>query len=122
MSKFTESIRYIGVFNAHGFAGHGNPFITYCPSTTGLGSRYAQWAVIRPGYKTDPDGHWMDYGNKVFPVACTAAKELQLDAAKEWAAARYGIKEWAKTPYGSWMDAGFVKRRVSELKQQLKQQ
>lgn len=118
MSKLTEQLRQVRVVNAWGFAAHGVPYIGYQASTSGRGSRSARWIVVRPGFQTDRDAHFLDHGNKVFSCGL-ASREKQLEAAKEWAGARYKITEWAKTPFGSWMDAGFVERRMKELKAQI---
>lgn len=121
MSKFTDSLRGIDIYNPWSFAEHGQPFISYHAQTNRRSCLLSKWVVSRRGFKTDPSGPWYDHGDKSF-VACRADKEDRLNEAKAWASERYGIKEWAKTPFGSWMDADYVKRRVSELKQQLKQQ
>ena len=119
MSKLTEQYKTLGIHNPHNFAGHGNVFIDYTPNARGRMSRVANWRVYRPGFKTDPDAHWMDNGNKRFSVwgrgTHSEVKAQKLQEAKDWASAKYGIKEWAKTPFGSWMDAEFVKARIAEL-------
>lgn len=125
MSKFTDQLAdALGVCNAWEFAGKGNPFISYSPNDYGRGGRSAHFTVIRPGYRTDPDpnAHWQDYGNKTFMVwgSGKEAKDKMLAEALEWAGARYKITEWAKTPFGTWMSAEFVKTRLAELKAQLK--
>ncbi len=72
------------------------------------------------GLKPIQVAHWMDYGNKTVSVSCRERKQVVLEELMKWAGDRYGIKEWAKTPYGSYMDAEFVKRRIAELKDQSK--
>lgn len=120
MSKLTEAYRTIGIHNEYEFAGHGNVAIHYQPydKISGVGS---WWMVYRPGYKTDPGGHWISGDNKTFTVWSRKEKGATLTQAKEWASAKYGIKEWAKTPFGGWMDAEYVKRRKAELAAQLKE-
>lgn len=124
MSKFTEELRTIGIINNHDFASHGNVVILYSPNEYGRGSRSAQWIVYRPGYQTAPDAHWTDYGNKTFTIwgngTHKEVKEQKLAEAKEWCEERYDITEWAKNPFGGWMDAAYVKTRVAELKALLK--
>ena len=111
MSRLTEKLRAVGVYNAYGFAGRGNAYIIYIPAETLSG----RWAVVRPGYRTDPTAHWMEHGNKTFTGS--GDKKQGLENSKKWASARYGIKEWERTPYRSYMDAEFVKSRINELKQ-----
>ena len=121
MSKLTEQLRSLGIYNPHIFAGIGNVLIHYTPADNGRGGSAAKWVVARPGFATDPKASWYDYGNKTFVVIGRENKNVKLDEAKRWASAKYGIKDWARTPYGSWMDAGFVKKRLAELTDQLKQ-
>jgi hypothetical protein len=116
MSKLAESLKQAGVGNDFHFAGHGNPYVVYYAATTGRGSRYARWVVVRPGFVTDKEAHFLDQGCKVFVVSCKEHKEPVRLEALAWAGARYKITEWAKTPFRSYMEAGFVKRRVEELK------
>lgn len=120
MSKIKDKLGEVKVHNAHNFAGHGNVYIAYSPNEYGRIMRPARWQVVRPGFKTDPDGHWMNYGHKTFLLVNAGEthkekKEIALEEAKAWASERYGITEWAKTPFGDWMDADFVKARLKEL-------
>ena len=112
MSKFTEQMRKVGVHNSNAFAGKGNVYISY-NSGNSRACQPSRWQVHRPGFKTDSTAHWMDYGSKSF---LGRKQSGAFDEAKEWASERYGIKEWARTPFGDWMDAEFVKTRVAELK------
>lgn len=119
MSKLTEQLGEVGVHNAHLFAGHGNAFVMYLAADHGW-RHGAMWRVARPGFLTDPKGPWYNYGNKTFVVFGRHDKLAVFEEAKAWASERFGIKEWARTPYGSWMDAEFVKARLKELRAQLK--
>jgi hypothetical protein len=116
VSKLTEQLRSVGIVNPWQFAGRGNVYIDYTPANNGRGGRSARWQVTRPGFRTDPNGAWYNNGHKTFWVYSRADKEPKLFEAKAWASERYGIKEWARTPFGSWMDAEFVKKRLAELK------
>jgi hypothetical protein len=120
MSKLTEQFRTVGVFNAWEFAGKGNVYIEYFAGESGRGCRCARFQVVRPGYKTDPDAHWQDNYCKTVTCWGRSDKERALAEIKAWASHRYDIKEWARTPYGSWMDAKFVESRIAELKAQVK--
>ena len=124
MSKLTELLKKANVFNAHGFATTHNPhsevFIEYSAGETGRASRTAAWRVYRIGFQTDPETHWMNYGNKTFFIQGegphSELKTSIFEEARAWAEERYGISEWARTPYGSWMEASFVKARLEKLK------
>jgi hypothetical protein len=118
MSKLTEAYRTIGIINDYDFAGHGNVYI--CRVTGG--NRFisiSSWQVVRPGYITKPRGNAFD-AHQSFTIYGRGDNIPALERAKEWASKRYGIKEWAKTPFGSWVDADFVKKRTAELKEKLK--
>lgn len=119
MSKLTEQLRTIRIFNAHDFAGYGNVYISYCPQLLGRGGRSAHWGVYRAGYQTDRNAPWYDYGNKVFTVWGRQDKAAKLEEAKAWASKKYKIKEWAKTPFGDYMDAKVVAARLNVLERAL---
>lgn len=124
MSKLTDSFKEVLVHNSHGFYGRGHVFIAYSSATTGRGSRSAYWSVVRPGYETDPNAYFRDYGTKTFPVWArgqgTTLKEVRaekLEEAKRWAEEKYGsVAEWKKDPYGSWGELTYVKARTKALK------
>jgi hypothetical protein len=124
MSKLTESFKQLRIFNEWDFAGHGNVYITFIPQDNGRGGHGSKYQVIRPGFKTDSNGPWYEYGHKTFTPSShrklgTNGKAEALAEAKKWAGDRYGILEWDKTPYGSWMDAALVDARVKELKHRI---
>lgn len=127
MSKFTNELKDLSIHNESGFYETGRVYIVYSPSTTGRLSRSARWIVCRPGYKTDPDAHFMDNGNKVFSVwgaSGMSLKELRaqkLKEAQQWVEEMYGpVTEWKKDPFGGWSDASYVKARTKALKAALK--
>lgn len=97
-----------GVFNSHEVCKRFNPaekkvFISYRPQDTGRAYQSAAWQVIRPGFKTDPEGHWRDYGHKTFMVHGRENRQGQLDEAIKWANGRYyGDIEWVKDPFGDY--------------------
>lgn len=78
------------------------PVITHRPANR---HQRARWVVTRVGYKTDPEhGHFLDGGNKIFPISSADHKQSELVRAIGWASEKYGyeIGEWEKTPFGSW--------------------
>lgn len=124
MSRFTDQLRTIRIFNAHNFAGNGNVYISYTPRGDGRSMHSPEWGIYRPGYQTDPGAPWYDYGNKKFLLFTHGAthaerKAAALALAKGWASQKYGITNWAKTPFGDWMEAEFVKNRTAALKRLL---
>lgn len=60
---------------------------------SGRGSSGSRWQVWSPYFKTDPEGHWTDYGKKSFPVYKNNRKEI-LEEVKKWVADNYGITDW----------------------------
>ena len=120
MSKLTDAFRGIRVFNDWDFA-QGHVFISYTGQSDYRSMQTPQWQITKGRERTDdnPKGPWYDYGKKTFVVWGREDKPVKLEEAKAYASEKYGIKEWAKTPYGSWMDAEFVKARTKELGQAL---
>jgi hypothetical protein len=121
MSKLKDHYRTLNVINEWDFANL-NLFLSYTPEDYGRGSHGARWQVVKARESTDPTAPWYNYGKKTFNVfsyttgdSHANAKQRALEAAKLWASAKYKIKEWARTPYGSWMESKFVKRRTAEL-------
>lgn len=97
-------VELLSIYNAHNActyaAEHGGTgiYITYRPQQTGRGYLNAAWQVVRPGFHTNPDGHWRDRGHKTFNVFRSTTREEQEKLAKEWASTRYGVTEWVKIP------------------------
>ena len=84
-------------------------FIDYMPQDLTRGGHNAKWQVYGVGFKTDPEGHWDDYGNKTFDCwRPSVDKEPQRLAAIAWATKQYGVKEWERSLYGSYHPAGTV--------------
>ena len=89
--------------------------IAYSPAQPGRGYKSACWHVIQGRLITDEDAHWRDNGKKTFNVRRREDKAPQLSEAMAWAGERYGVKEWAKTPFGAYAPAEFVKARLKQL-------
>jgi hypothetical protein len=122
VSRFTETLRSLRIFNEWDYA-KGEVFISYTPNGDYRSMQVPEWKVTKGEEKTDDSERspWYNYGRKTFVVMGREDKAPKLEEAKAYASAKYGIKEWAKTPYGSWMEAEFVKRRNAELKKRLKE-
>lgn len=58
--------------------------------------------VVRPGFKTDPDGHWTDNGHKAFHASWSRENGDGYDTARsaaiEWTNNRYHTTEWTRIP------------------------
>ena len=98
MSKLSDALRAIRVFNTHGimfrFGGERDVAICYHPTESGRACSPAKAVVLSPHFKTDPESAWYNYGNKAF----VGNRKLSVPAAKAWAAKHYGITEWAADP------------------------
>lgn len=81
-------------------------YIDYSPAENGRMARYAQWEVVGIGFKTDPNGHWLDYGHKTFIVLGREDKQCKLQEAILWANDNFGTTEWEKDPFGSYQIKG----------------
>ncbi len=106
------------IFNAYDiakFQDEPKVFITYSPSTTGLGAQYAHWTIARIGFKTDLDGQWPNY-NKEFAVTCRENKEPMRLEALEWSSERYNIDEWERSPFNSYHPKGTMDKVVENIK------
>lgn len=115
MSKAQDELReLLKVYNAWDYIKKGlelgvDPAVGVIYSTQESGRMYrpASWAVIRPGFKTDPNAHWMDHGTKTFKVytpSDKADKEAQLAQAIAWATERYGYDTWVRCQFpGVWV-------------------
>lgn len=64
--------------------------------------------VCSPSHKTDPGGHWLDYGRKTF----NGPQEESMPQAMDWASKKYGIDEWVPSPINPRSDK--VPRAVRE--------
>ena len=84
--------------------------IIYRSQRTGRASCSAAWQILRPGYQTDPKGHWTNSYNKTFWCYNTGEdKEPQRLSAIAWATERYDITEWERSPFGSYHPKGTMK-------------
>lgn len=87
-------------------------YISYRPQNLGRASISAGWQVIHLKLKTDPSGHWMNYGNQTFMVdipSNKAEKQAKLVKAKKFAK-QYGIVEWERGFDGDWYPKGSMER------------
>lgn len=104
-----NDLRAMGIFNEHDLAkrdGGSNLYVCYRAQDNGRGGHSSGWLVIRVGHKTDPEGHWGEYGNKYFLTWGRHDKEEKRLEAIAWATARYGIQEWERSPFGSYHPKG----------------
>lgn len=125
-----EALRRLGIYNPWTAVLHAKKagvlpdlYITYRTSDRWTSSA---WQVVRPGYQTDPDGHWKDYGHKTFIVNDRPGhdKQAALDEAVQWCEKRYGYNgEWDKVTGlpGAWFPrfvADYLKSEIRRVRKQ----
>jgi hypothetical protein len=114
MSRTSGKLQALQIYNPHNAASyaakHGGlgVYLHRRLQQPGRGFVSAAWQVCRPGYKTNPDGHWQDNGHQTFTIGLRHTAAEAETAAKAWAEERYGITEWAKIPglRRAWFPAG----------------
>jgi hypothetical protein len=108
--KFTKTLlRERKIYNSHGIctAGNGKVFLSYYPAEARM-CRCSKWVVIGiNGHEPDPEAHWPNYGAKTF---IGKMRSTALEEAKQWAGKKYGIKDWARDPFGDWQDVQVLDR------------
>lgn len=110
VSEKLKNLRAKRVFNSHELVGHGGVYLYYInPPYRDPAPRRTQ--VVRVGYRNDPNGAWWDHGSKSF----VGPRKESLPKAIEWAKKHYGIKEFKRDPFGNYVDAELLKRRLKEL-------
>lgn len=101
MSRLADSLRAMSVYNDHNLlsrfsiAQRRAVCVSYSPSESQSVS-CAQSQVWSPFFKTHPDAHWSDRGYKSF----VGHRNKSMPLALAWASERYGITEWAPSPFG----------------------
>lgn len=112
MSKLTDKLRERGVHNSWEFYGN-EVYISFRANQGSRDVLPSRWNVRKPGVSLSDA--WYDNGCKSFGSSRCIGKAAILEGAKKWASEKFGIKEWAKDCYGSWGEAGYVRRRTEEL-------
>lgn len=110
LSKAEQALRAIGIINTwdvvkrYGEAhpeherGHDVVLCRRLDTSRKRGGQAGAWQVCRPGYKTNPSGHWTDHGHKTFGVYGRSVHTEALQQAREWATERYGDQQWERLP------------------------
>lgn len=111
-----EKMRAVGI-NPHALAtlGPGRVYISWSPMEIGRLSRVAMYQVIHLDHKTDPKGHWSDYGHKTFSIF-RDTKEQALAAAIAWADEKYGKREWIRSPWGDYHESAVLPAVIEKVK------
>lgn len=130
MTKTMDKWRELGVQSAYilvkRYAGLTGKIGVYASYSNNDGSRMSMgrldgYHVVRPGYKTDPDGHWTNNGNMAFSKFRADGYPGALAQAKEWANQRYGYGDEDWVPITGFGCDRFPKRIADWAKKYLKE-
>jgi hypothetical protein len=69
--------------------------IAYIPGVR-RGISYGRWQVFSPFFSTDKEAARFDNGYKTFNVLGRAEMTTQFESARNWAMAKYGVKEFKR--------------------------
>ena len=116
--KLMDELRKHKVYNQYGFYGT-QPHLWYRSGAGGWDS--PAWMVSRRGMILDD--FWMNEGAKDFdgPLG-TGGWERRRGALAEamaWTSEKFGVKEWAKDPFGGWQDIKVIRRVEAFLATQM---
>ena len=115
MSKITEELKKHKIYNLYEFYGE-IPYIWYRPSGGSRSSSVSAWMVTKHGYRLDDS--WYNHGSRAFIVFNRKDKPIKLLEAETWASDKFGIKEWARDPFGGYGPSDFIKTRIKEILEQ----
>jgi hypothetical protein len=141
MSKLTETLRTVKVFNPFEFylsySDTPQLHIDYVPNGNARAFQYAHWAVCKGKIQLDPKGNRnSNWGrtSKRFDITHSISshpryarvgtfaecKQIALREAQDWANGNFGKRAWVKDPWGGYGDALFVADRLAALKAEAK--
>lgn len=115
-----NKLREVKLYNSHDLCSllpQPKVFISFRPQVNGRGYQCAAYQVVRIGYSTNAKGHWRDYGHKTFDIVFEMTKDRALEAAIEWANARYGMRTWVRDPFGDYQDACVIDLALNACEQ-----
>jgi hypothetical protein len=104
--------RAVRIFNEHNYSQE-NVYIFYRAGENGRITISAAWGIRDP--RKSLSDRWHDYNCKYFTTNGVKSRPAILAKALAWVTERYGIIQFAKTPFGSWMEKSFVEKRNAEI-------
>jgi hypothetical protein len=115
MSKLADNLRALKIHNNHGlltvFGDERDVWIDYVPPEVRQ-VRAARSMVHSVHHRTDPNGHYSDYGAKSF----SGNRAASMPCAIAWATEAYGITEWAPSPFGGKIPARVLAKAKAAVK------
>lgn len=106
-STIVEKMRAVRVFNQYEFY-KDQPYMFYAKYES-RAMTVAGWRVTKRGLKLDDA--WYNHGCKPFH----GKMKESLPDAQAWASKRFGVKAWARDPFGGYGPAEYVEARVAQL-------
>jgi hypothetical protein len=103
MSRLTDDLRRVDIFNPHNFYGRHGAANDVCFITHSEGA----WVVYHAA-QVKAFGHY--FGRALGPTGLRALAEAQA-----WASERSGVETWAKDPFGGYGPADYVASRLAGL-------
>lgn len=118
MSRLAEALRAMGIYNNHNLLSRfGEPgrdvWCEYhAPEPRSCTCQTTR--VYSPSHKTRPDAPWYDHGRQAF----IGNRAESMPLAVTWASERYGIDEWAPSPFGGKVPAYVRKAAERAVREQ----
>ena len=107
MSKLTETLREKKVYNEYEFYGT-QPYISYYPAHSVIP---AHWSVCKQGLNLGRA--WYDHNARTFSTR--GNRKQSLIEAQAWESETFGVKTWARDPFGSYGEVEFIKQRIKQI-------
>jgi len=111
MSKLTDKLNAKGIFNDYGFFGD-EPYIWYRPNHS-RACISSGWMVTKKGFRLSDA--WYDHGDKSFMNWGRKDKAEKFAEAVAYIQSKFGVGEVARSPFGGYGDAEYIKSRIKEL-------
>jgi hypothetical protein len=100
------------IYNNHNLA-NGEPYISYIIGENGREAHYPYWRLLKTGISIS--GNWWDKGEYRLSVFSRIEKKQKFLEIKAFALKLFGIKDWAKGPFGAYYEKSFVEKRIAEI-------
>ena len=117
-SKIIQRLREVKVFNPYKFYGSKLYIFRRTPGYRDV--RSSAWMVTKRGKNLSD--WWGDYGSKSFIINGRQDAQRALAEAQKWASDKFGVKEWARDPFGSYGEKAYIEKRLKELLGERKKQ
>lgn len=111
MSKLTDKLNAKNVYNDWGFFGN-HPFIWHRREDS-RACISSSWMVTKKGFRLSEA--WYDHGDMSFVNSGRKDKAEKFAEAVAYIQSKFGVGEVARSPFGGYGDAEYIKSRIKEL-------